>query len=72
MWGMGINFGDLDNDGWLDFYVGTGNPSLEFLTPNRMFRNSGATGAACYSRRSRLRAASGICRRGMDFLRRLE
>ncbi len=41
MWGMGINFGDLDNDGWLDFYVGTGNPELGFLTPNRMFRNAG-------------------------------
>jgi hypothetical protein len=40
MWGMGINFGDLDNDGWLDFYVGTGNPDLAFLTPNRMFRNA--------------------------------
>ncbi len=40
MWGMGINFGDLDNDGWLDFYVGTGNPELAFLTPNRMFRNA--------------------------------
>jgi hypothetical protein len=40
MWGMGINFGDLDNDGWLDFYVGTGTPDLAFLTPNRMFRNA--------------------------------
>ncbi len=39
--GMGINFGDLDNDGWLDFYVGTGTPGPEFLTPNRMFRNDG-------------------------------
>ena len=37
--GMGTNFGDLDNDGWLDFYVGTGNPDLETLIPNRMFRN---------------------------------
>lgn len=37
--GMGINFGDLDNDGWLDFYVGTGNPDLSTLIPNRMFRN---------------------------------
>ncbi len=37
--GMGANFGDLDNDGWLDFYVGTGDPALGTLIPNRMFRN---------------------------------
>ncbi len=37
--GMGINFGDLDNDGWLDFYAGTGSPDLSMLIPNRMFRN---------------------------------
>jgi hypothetical protein len=37
---MGANFGDLDNDGWLDFYLGTGNPDLETLVPNRMFRNA--------------------------------
>jgi hypothetical protein len=37
--GMGINFGDLDNDGWLDFYVGTGSTDLGMLIPNRMFRN---------------------------------
>lgn len=36
---MGANFGDLDNDGWLDFYLGTGVPSLQTLVPNRMFRN---------------------------------
>jgi hypothetical protein len=36
---MGTNFGDLDNDGWLDFYVGTGNPDLRSIVPNRMFRN---------------------------------
>ena len=39
LWTMGCNFGDLDNDGYLDFYVGTGDPSLESLVPNRMFRN---------------------------------
>jgi hypothetical protein len=39
--GMGANFGDLDNDGWLDFYVGTGDPLLGTLIPNRMFRNNG-------------------------------
>jgi hypothetical protein len=37
---MGCNFGDLDNDGWLDFYLGTGEPSLGAIMPNRMFRNA--------------------------------
>ena len=38
---MGANFGDLDNDGWLDVYLGTGQPSYQSLLPNRMFRNDG-------------------------------
>jgi hypothetical protein len=38
LYAMGANFGDLDNDGWLDFYVGTGNPDLRAVIPNRMFR----------------------------------
>jgi hypothetical protein len=37
---MGSNFGDLDNDGWLDFYVGTGDAYFQALMPNRMFRNN--------------------------------
>ena len=37
---MGLNFGDLDNDGWLDLYLGTGSPDFGSLFPNRMFRNS--------------------------------
>jgi hypothetical protein len=36
---MGANFGDLDNDGYLDFYLGTGSPSYAALIPNVMFRN---------------------------------
>ncbi|MDE3187112.1 MAG: VCBS repeat-containing protein [Acidobacteriota bacterium] len=36
---MGANFGDLDNDGWLDVYLGLGDPSFEALLPKRMFRN---------------------------------
>ncbi|MBK9337997.1 MAG: VCBS repeat-containing protein [Lewinellaceae bacterium] len=38
-YGMGNNFGDLDNDGWLDLYFGTGRPDLRALTPNRVFHN---------------------------------
>lgn len=38
---MGANYGDLDNDGWLDFYCGTGDPSLSTLVPSRTFRNAG-------------------------------
>ncbi|MBI2681287.1 MAG: VCBS repeat-containing protein [Candidatus Solibacter usitatus] len=36
---MGSGFGDLDNDGFLDIYLGTGNPSFAALTPNALFRN---------------------------------
>ncbi len=36
---MGANYGDLDNDGWLDLYLGTGDPAYEALLPNRLFRN---------------------------------
>jgi hypothetical protein len=31
---MGANFGDLDNDGFLDFYLGTGAPTYTALMPN--------------------------------------
>ncbi|MFN0007831.1 MAG: FG-GAP-like repeat-containing protein [Planctomycetota bacterium] len=40
---MGANFGDLDNDGWLDMYLTTGNPEYEALMPNVMLRNCGGT-----------------------------
>jgi hypothetical protein len=36
---MGANFGDLNGDGFLDFYLGTGYPSYEALMPNVMYLN---------------------------------
>ncbi len=36
---MGVNFGDIDNDGYLDFYLGTGNPQLKSAVPNKLFKN---------------------------------
>ncbi|MEO2007930.1 MAG: CRTAC1 family protein [Pirellulaceae bacterium] len=36
---MGSNFGDLDNDGYPDFYLGTGYPQYEGLVPNLMYWN---------------------------------
>jgi hypothetical protein len=36
---MGCNFGDIDNDGFLDIYMGMGNPSFASVLPNTLFHN---------------------------------
>jgi tetratricopeptide (TPR) repeat protein len=41
VYSMGGNFGDIDNDGYLDMYFGTGNPDFRSLVPNKMFKNVG-------------------------------
>jgi hypothetical protein len=46
--GMGISFGDYDNDGWIDFHTSEWQTTdtAEFATPShsRLFRNLGASG----------------------------
>lgn len=41
---MGCNYGDLDNDGWIDFYLATGNPSFFSIVPNKLYRNMNGKG----------------------------
>ena len=36
---MGVNFGDIDNDGFLDMYLGNGNPSYASSVPHVLLRN---------------------------------
>jgi tetratricopeptide (TPR) repeat protein len=38
---MGAGVADLDNDGHVDFYFGTGDPQLSRIEPNRWFHNEG-------------------------------
>ncbi len=38
---MGGGVADLDNDGFLDVYFGTGDPQLSRIEPNRIFHNNG-------------------------------
>ena len=39
---MGSNFGDVDNDGFLDFYLGTGSPPYSYLVPNVLMHSVGS------------------------------
>ena len=37
---MGANFGDIDNDGYLDMYLGMGSPSYGAIAPHVLLRNN--------------------------------
>lgn len=39
---MGSNFGDIDGDGYLDFYLGTGDTTYKSLMPSVMYRSQSA------------------------------
>lgn len=41
LFAMGSNFGDLNNDGWPDICLGTGEPDFRSIIPNRMLLNNG-------------------------------
>jgi hypothetical protein len=41
---MGANVADVDNDGFLDFYLGTGGPDMARLEPNAFYWNNRAGG----------------------------
>ncbi|MGB4847588.1 MAG: VCBS repeat-containing protein [Saprospiraceae bacterium] len=36
---MGCNYGDINTDGYLDFYLATGNPAYQSVVPNKMYLN---------------------------------
>jgi tetratricopeptide (TPR) repeat protein len=36
---MGLNFGDVDNDGYLDIYLGNGDPTFTSVVPHVLLRN---------------------------------
>ncbi|MEE8302744.1 MAG: FG-GAP-like repeat-containing protein, partial [Candidatus Tectomicrobia bacterium] len=38
---MAAQYGDIDNDGFLDIYLGTGAPPMDTYEPNKLFWNTG-------------------------------
>jgi hypothetical protein len=51
---MGANFGDVDNDGFLDFYLGSGDVNYFTLMPHVLFLNRGGRGFVNVTMASRM------------------
>jgi hypothetical protein len=56
---MGTSYGDLDNDGCFDFYLGTGNPEPWFILPNMMYMGQ-RRGGACTGQMENVSALNGV------------
>jgi hypothetical protein len=56
---MGASFGDLNNDGAFDFYLGTGSPEGWFILPNLMYLGE-TEGTKCTGRTTNISALHGF------------
>lgn len=66
---MGAGFGDLDNDGFPEIYLGTGSPSYACLTPNVLYWNDGGKrflDATASSRTGHLQKGHGVAFGDLD------
>jgi hypothetical protein len=56
---MGVSFGDINNDGAFDFYLGTGSPEGWFILPNLMYLGQ-TQGTKCIGRTTNLSMLHGF------------